>query len=54
MTIWQFDGTIQTTINQMIMIEIVKLPNCHVKICDDADSSSRGRTKEGMGREWVR
>ena len=53
MTIWQFDGTIQKTINQMIMIEIVKLPNCHVKICDDADSSSRGRTKEGMGRAWV-
>ena len=31
MTIWQFDDTIQKSINQMIMIEIVKLPNCHDK-----------------------
>ena len=33
MTIWQFDGTIQKTINQIIVIEIVKLPNCHEKFC---------------------
>ena len=31
MTIWQFDSTTQNTIYQQIIVEIVKLPNCHDK-----------------------
>ena len=54
MTIWRFDDYIQNTINQVFIIEIVKLPNCHDEIFDDADSSSRGRTKKGRGQAVVR
>ena len=62
MTIWRFDDYMQNTINQVFIIEIVKLPNCHDEIFDDADSSSRGRTKKGRGayeatmkyRRWSR
>ncbi len=32
LTIWQFDKALQIAIFQDIMIEIVKLPNCHDKI----------------------
>ena len=49
MTIWRFDNYMQNTINQVFITEIVKLPNCHDEIFDDADSSSRGRTKKGRG-----
>ena len=44
LTIWQFDDNMQASIDQANMCEIVKLPYCHDKNKDDADSSSRGRT----------
>ena len=44
LTIWQFDDNMQASINQANVYENVKLPYCHDKNNDDADSSSRGRT----------
>ena len=54
LTIWQFDDNLQASIDQANMCEIVKLPYCHDKNKDDADSSSRGRTEKGLwlGCDW--
>ena len=35
MTIWQFDDNTQNAINQNVIAEIVKLPNCHTNFLSD-------------------